>query len=235
MFHGSSSLEALAAIPEIDAALIDGDHNWHTVSAELGLLAEGATRANAPLPLVLAHDAGWPYGRRDMYYDPHSIPAEHRHDAARAGIAPGRSKLGSPGINAHLWNATTEGGPRNGVLTAIEDFVEGYPEQCELLVIEGWHGLAVLASSARLEAAPELRAQLERLRSPEFLQRLAGHDRARQGGRRGPRGARSPGRARRGAAGGGAGAATARRSRRRRRAQRGHALAGLAATRRAGG
>ncbi len=131
---------------------------------------------------MLAHDAGWPYGRRDMYYDPHSIPAEHRHDAARAGIAPGRSKLGSPGINAHLWNATTEGGPRNGVLTAIEDFVEGYPEQCELLVIEGWHGLAVLASSARLEAAPELRAQLERLRSPEFLSAWLGTiERARAG------------------------------------------------------
>ena len=167
--HVAPSLEALPAIDRIDVALIDGDHNWYTVSAELRLLDQGARRADAPFPLVLAHDAGWPYGRRDMYYDPHSIPVEHRHDAARAGIAPGRSELGSPGINAGLWNATREGGPRNGVRTAIEDFAEGYPEPCELVVIEGWHGLAVLATETRLRAVPALRPEVERLGSAEFL------------------------------------------------------------------
>jgi hypothetical protein len=166
--HRASSLDALGAIEGIDAALVDGDHNWFTVSAELRLLADGAARDGAPMPLVCAHDAGWPYGRRDMYYDPEAIPVEHRHDAARAGIAPGRSELG-PGINAGLWNATREGGARNGVLTAIEDFVAERSETYELVVLEGWHGLAVLCSEARLAAAPQLRAQLERLRSPEFL------------------------------------------------------------------
>jgi hypothetical protein len=166
--HRASSLDALGAIKGIDAALVDGDHNWFTVSAELRLLADGAARDGAPMPLVCAHDAGWPYGRRDMYYDPQAIPVEHRHDAARAGIAPGRSELG-PGINSGLWNATLEGGPRNGVLTAIEDFVAERPEAFELVVLPGWHGLAVLCAKGRAEAKPRLGAALERLRSPEFL------------------------------------------------------------------
>ena len=74
-FHRETSLTALSHIGAVDAALIDGDHNWHTVSSELDLLAEAAAAAEKPLPLVLAHDAGWPYGRRDMYYDPASDPS----------------------------------------------------------------------------------------------------------------------------------------------------------------
>jgi hypothetical protein len=172
--HRARSIEALPAIGAVDVALVDGDHNWFTVTSELRLLAANAEAAGSQLPLVVAHDAGWPYGRRDMYYDPQAIPGEHRHDAARAGIAPGRSELGNPGINAGLWNATAEGGPRNGVLTAIEDFVEEHPGDCELLVLEGWYGLAVLASAERLDAAPALRAELERLSSAAFQREWLG-------------------------------------------------------------
>ena len=167
-FHRGRSLDVLGSVAGADVALVDGDHNWFTVISELRLLATGARAAERPLPLVIAHDAGWPYGRRDMYYDPRSVPDEHRHDAARAGIAPGRSALGNPGINAGLWNATTEGGPRNGVLTAIEDFAAEHTEPTELLVLEGMHGLAVLCDRPRLEAAPALRGELDRLRTPEF-------------------------------------------------------------------
>jgi hypothetical protein len=181
-FHRARSLDVLGRIADLDVALIDGDHNWFTVSSELRLLAEAAAGAGRPLPLVIAHDVGWPYGRRDMYYDPSAIPDEHRHDAARAGIAPGRSELGAPGINAGLWNATAEGGPRNGVLTAIEDFAAGYSEPCELVVIDGMHGLGVLAAEQRIEAAPALRRELARLRSAEFLRGwLAAVERARIG------------------------------------------------------
>ena len=172
-FHRARSLDILGSIAGVDAALIDGDHNWFTVISELRLLARAAEADGRPLPLVIAHDAGWPYGRRDMYYDPSAVPAEHRHHAARAGIAPGRSELGSPGVNAWLWNATSEGGPRNGVLTAVEDFAGERPERCELDVIEGMHGLAVLATEPRISAAPALREALDRLRSPDFQRHWA--------------------------------------------------------------
>lgn len=167
-FHHARSHDALGTVGAVDVALIDGDHNYFTVAGELRLLAASAERAGEPLPLVIAHDAGWPYGRRDMYYDPRSIPDEHRHDAARAGLLPGRAELGSPGINAGLWNATREGGARNGVLTAIEDFAGELGGGAEPIVIEGMHGLALLASAERIAAAPRLRDELARLRSAEF-------------------------------------------------------------------
>jgi hypothetical protein len=167
--HAARSLDALGEIGAVDAALLDGDHNWFTVISELRLLAAAAADAGEPMPLVLAHDAGWPYGRRDMYYDPGAVPAEHRHPAERAAMLPGRRELGEPGLNAGLWNATVEGGPRNGVLTAIEDFAAEADERFELLVLEGMYGIAVLCAEARLEVTPRLRAELERLRSPAFL------------------------------------------------------------------
>jgi hypothetical protein len=180
--HVARSLDVLGSIADVDAALLDGDHNWYTVHSELRLLASRAARDGRPLPLVIAHDVGWPYGRRDMYYDPAAIPDEHRHEAARAPIAPGRSRLGEPGINGRLWNATSEGGPRNGVLTAIEDFVREADDRCELVVIDGMHGLGVLASAPRLDASPALRQELKRLGSPEFLrERLAAIETARVG------------------------------------------------------
>lgn len=166
--HRARSLDALGSLGAFDAALIDGDHNYYTVSGELRLLAAAAQDAEQSLPLVIAHDVGWPYGRRDMYYDPSSIPAQHRHEAARAGLLPGRAEPGSPGINAAYFNAVREGGERNGVRTAIEDFAAAHGEDCELVVIEGLHGLGVLAARSRLDAAPRLRRELDRLRSAEF-------------------------------------------------------------------
>ncbi|MCB0864213.1 MAG: class I SAM-dependent methyltransferase [Solirubrobacterales bacterium] len=168
-FHRARSVDALPTLAAVDAALIDGDHNWHTVHSELTLLARVAAAGSQPLPLIIAHDAGWPYGRRDMYYDPHSLPREARHDAVRSGVLPGRSELSPKGINAGHWNATHEGGRRNGVLTAIEDFVANADEQITTAVIPGWHGLAVVASEPRLAVGPDLRAELVRLRSPAFL------------------------------------------------------------------
>ncbi len=167
--HRGRSLDLLPAIGPADAVLIDGDHNYFTVSRELALLEQLAASASVPLPVVFVHDVGWPYGRRDLYYDPKSIPDEFRHDAAQAGMLPGRSELGEPGINADLWNATREGGPANGVLTAVEDFVSGRTEPSAVVVLEGMHGLAVLAGKARLDSTPGLAPAMERLSSPEFL------------------------------------------------------------------
>ncbi len=40
----------------MDAALIDGDHNWYTVYHELRLFAEGAKRNGTALPVLVMHD-----------------------------------------------------------------------------------------------------------------------------------------------------------------------------------
>lgn len=168
-YEATLSLEALPRIERCDAYLVDGDHNYYTVSNELRLIE----RAHADQPTIVAlHDVAWPYGRRDLYYDPSTIPESERHPHRAAGIVIGASELDDTrGINAHLANAMHEGGPRNGVLTAVEDFVAEHPDW-GLDLVPGIHGLAYLCSPAtpervrievrrRSELTPEARALAE--------------------------------------------------------------------------
>jgi Methyltransferase domain len=173
VFHRQLSLDALPDVGPVDVALIDGDHNWYTVVNELTLLQRTAQSADRPTPLALCHDVCWPYGRRDLYYDPETIPVEYRHHWERAGILPGRSALqGGRGLNPDLANATDEGGPRNGVMTAIEDFVATANEPFEITVLPVLHGLAVVCPGSRLDANPRLNRLIARLGTPRGLAEL---------------------------------------------------------------
>ncbi len=167
-FHRRKSLEVLDEIAHVDLALIDGDHNWYTVIEELRALERRAREDEREAPVVLAHDIGWPYGRRDLYYDPQSIPEAHRHPHARQGIKPRRVELG-PGLNDHLENAQLEGTPANGVLSAVEDFVAQSPTPWRMWTIPGLSGMAILASAPTLQACAPLRELLESIDSPAFL------------------------------------------------------------------
>lgn len=167
------SLDVIAKLPAADAVLVDGDHNYFTVSRELEAMDTGAKNRGEAPPVFLLHDVGWPYGRRDLYYDPESIPFEHRHDAARAALHPGRKEAGGSGVNGDLWNAVEEGGPRNGVLTAVEDFISERPEQFVTTLLPGWHGLAILVPTATA-SRPEVDQELRRINSTGFLREWAG-------------------------------------------------------------
>ena len=119
------SLEVIGDLAGIDAWLIDGDHNYYTVFEELGLADAVCQRDERPLLAVL-HDVGWPWSRRDLYYAPERIPAEFRQpysyevgvllDSPDAQVNRGFRGMGQFACALHA------GGPRNGVLTAIEDF-----------------------------------------------------------------------------------------------------------------
>ena len=120
------SLDALPRLTDIDAWVIDGDHNYYTVSHELAL-ADGLCRREGKPLLAFLHDVGWPSGRRDMYYAPERIPREHRHTHSfEAGVTLGDAgflvQRGFRGGGHSAW-ALQSGGPRNGVLTAVEDFI----------------------------------------------------------------------------------------------------------------
>jgi hypothetical protein len=123
-FHRERSHDALGEIGPAAAVLIDGDHNWYTVYGELARLETIAATADHHFPLTMLHDVEWPYARRDMYYDPDSIPEAWRQPWAHRGIRWGEPLLDEAGggVNGHLANAIEEGGPCNGVLTAVEDF-----------------------------------------------------------------------------------------------------------------
>lgn len=170
VFHAALSLEILGELAPPDAVLIDGDHNWYTVSRELRLLAKCCERSGQAFPLTLLHDVGWPYGRRDLYYDPQTIPAGYRQPYERAGLIPAQSATVSEGgVNGHLHNADHEGGPRNGVLTAIEDCLPELPGAVTFISVPGGHGLGILLPEERMGKAQPLRECGEWLQSPEFL------------------------------------------------------------------
>lgn len=120
------SLDAIAGLRDVDAWVIDGDHNWYTVYHELMAVDAACRRDGRPF-LCFLHDVCWPCGRRDAYYAPAQIPEAHRHPHDYAGgVFPGNPALvtdrGFRGLGQFAW-ACHEGGPRNGVKTAIEDFI----------------------------------------------------------------------------------------------------------------
>ena len=136
-----TSREALPRLPLPDAVIIDGDHNYFTVSEELRLIAE---RAPGPdLPLLLLHDVGWPLGRRDSYHDPQRVPGEHRQPIADgAFLVPDAPEPAEHGLYYERV-AEREGGPANGVLTALEDFLAARPD-LRTAFIAPFFGLAVV-------------------------------------------------------------------------------------------
>jgi hypothetical protein len=164
-----TSLDALPSIALPDAIVIDGDHNYHTVSEELRLIGERA--AGNALPLLLFHDVLWPHGRRDDYFDADRIPADARHPVAGKGngIFPGDPGV-RPGGLPYPRSAAREGGPRNGVLTAVEDFVAAR-DRARLAVVPAFFGFGV-AWDMGASWSDELAAILDPFDRHPVLERL---------------------------------------------------------------
>jgi len=142
-----SSLDALATAPAADAYFIDGDHNYYTVFNEMNFILE---RCKDLSPLIFLHDIGWPCSRRDLYYNPSAIPqnAIHPHTYA-GGVVPGRQEICDWGFRVSDGAvASNEGGPKNGVLTAVEDALARHPGW-DLIVIPGVFGLGIVSHIER--------------------------------------------------------------------------------------
>jgi hypothetical protein len=170
VLHRERSLQALPRIRDADVVLLDGDHNWYTVFNELETLARVAAEERRDFPLTFLHDVDWPYGRRDLYYDPDSIPEEYRQPYARAGLVPSRRRLVERGGFApEEAHALLEGGPRNGVRTALEDFLAEATFEIHRQDIPGFHGVSVIAPVTRLAPNAALGRLLDERRSGEWL------------------------------------------------------------------
>ena len=168
IFHRDLSHNVLPHLPAMDAALVDGDHNWYTVYHELTMLSTTAREAGQPLPVLILHDVCWPYGRRDLYYAPERIPDEFRQPFDQQGMRMKQKKLvPRGGLNPTMHNAITEGGPRNGVMTALDDFIAEYDRPLRRLVLPIYFGLAIVAEEALLARRPELASVLDRLENAE--------------------------------------------------------------------
>ena len=148
------SPDALAELGPHDAYLIDGDHNYATVSGELNTIERQCREAGRPY-LVFLHDVGWPCGRRDAYYDPESLPpgAVHPFSYDRGATLGTRWAVegGFRGEGEFAF-ALEEGGPANGVLTAVEDFLDG--RDLTFVTVPCIFGLGVLFPSSADYAGP---------------------------------------------------------------------------------
>ncbi len=176
-FEPRTSLEALPDLAPADVYVIDGDHNYFTVLAELEVIARQLRASSHPL-LVLEHDVCWPCGRRDAYYAPERIPEPSRRPHAYRTVTLGERGLVDHGFGdpSSVAFALEEGGAANGVRTAIEDFLATNPE-LRFLVVPAFLGLGILYS-ADAPWAERLEALVRPLAESPLVERLE-HNRLR--------------------------------------------------------
>ena len=112
-FRGGLFLDEFKKLHDYDAIFINDDPNWYTLFNELNLIKNN----NEFFPLVfICHDV-YPNKKRDAYINPNVIPEEFRIDYSQD------FKLGEISLNDGLYHALNENTPKNGVSTAIEDFL----------------------------------------------------------------------------------------------------------------
>jgi hypothetical protein len=170
VFHRALSLDAIPAIEGIDVVLIDGDHNWYTVYNELELLSKQARAEGRDFPLAILHDVDWPYDRRDQYCNPDAIPEQFRQPFSRGGLSPDQAgPVERGGLHVSGYHALEANTARNGVRTAVEDFLSANGQGVMFVDVIGFNGLGILVTESQLERNPELRDLLEEFQSPAWL------------------------------------------------------------------
>ena len=111
----------LQTMNNFDAIFINDDPNWYTVFNELNLIKKNYLN----FPLVFICHNKYPHKRRDSYINPDKIPNEYKHDCCRD--LPVKYEENNKNKNAMIedgfCHAIYKDTPKNGVLTAIEDFL----------------------------------------------------------------------------------------------------------------
>lgn len=138
------SLDVLPSLnASFDCILVDGDHNWYTVYRELEIIHWKKLVNHGGV--IFVDDVEWPYGRRDMYYQPEAIPPSYRHRYARRGMVRGVRELEAHfGLNHQFCNALHEGGKQNGVMTAVEDFLHAHRAEYRFFRLQKDAGLGAI-------------------------------------------------------------------------------------------
>ncbi|NTF17708.1 class I SAM-dependent methyltransferase [Agrobacterium rubi] len=110
-----------ATVPPAGVWIVDGDHNYATVLMELRSIADATQDRDA---VVFLHDIGWPWGRRDLWYNGSNAPEGAQAGASvsldNEGVVPPSEGIFMGAVEAV---APREGGSGNGVMTAVEDFL----------------------------------------------------------------------------------------------------------------
>lgn len=116
-----NSLDVLKFQVDYEAIFIDDDPNWYTIYNELNLIK----KANDEFPIVFICNNTFPHKRRDSYVNPENIPQEFRQEYIKG--LPITYENNEIIIEDEYYHACDENTARNGVLTAIEDFLNENP------------------------------------------------------------------------------------------------------------
>ncbi|UWU23536.1 class I SAM-dependent methyltransferase (plasmid) [Rhizobium sp. CB3060] len=150
--HRETSLQFLAKRLPCDLYLVDGDHNYWTLSREIASILD---RETADLPLAIAfHDTSWPCARRDSFYALGDVPSK-RPLRFNSGISLNNEELNNgtsfPCGDVFAW-AEEHGGAENGVLTAIEDSMLSGEQSWLQLSMPSFYGLSIFVNKAKQQA-----------------------------------------------------------------------------------
>ncbi|MGH3242362.1 MAG: class I SAM-dependent methyltransferase [Spirillospora sp.] len=158
----------LGDLPVADLYVLDGDHNYSVVREELAWLMK-----NAPDAVIVLHDVLWPCGRRDFYYQPSPVAPEDTHPATKDGPTVWHDDITPAGFvgDGVYTVAEQAGGPRNGVLTAVEDALDEAGGGWLFAIVPAVFGFGVLARRGAAGAA-EIFEALRPLTSSNLLAAL---------------------------------------------------------------
>ncbi|WP_296893642.1 hypothetical protein [uncultured Methanobrevibacter sp.] len=113
------NLNVINDFKDYDAIFINGDPNWYTVFHELNNIYDN----NEEFPLVFFCNNVFPHKRRDTYFSFDIIPPEYINEYSdKLDLGDGIF------IKDGFYHAIHENTPKNGVLTAIEDFLDNHDD-----------------------------------------------------------------------------------------------------------
>ena len=127
------TLNVLPNLRDYDAIFLNDDPNWYTVYNELKIIKEN----NREFPLVFICHNVFPHKRRDSYINPDIIPEKFRNEFSN------KFEYLDISVVDGFYHATQENTPKNGVLTAIEDFLTENPS-IEIMDIKLVNGITIL-------------------------------------------------------------------------------------------
>lgn len=141
-YAGALGFEPLADPARADLA-ISGASTYESVRTLLSQIRE------RPAVAVLG-GTGWPCGRRDARASVDDLETDERLRYAFRCPVPGELALSDE--SSPVAFATVEGGPRNGVRTAIEDACRDAPGVWDVRLLPGFGGIAIMLPAALASA-----------------------------------------------------------------------------------
>ncbi|AMD16603.1 hypothetical protein TL18_00255 [Methanobrevibacter sp. YE315] len=114
-FYNEDSLNKLTNFKDYDAIFIDDNPNWYTVYNELNIIEKNCDK----FPLIFICNSIFPNERRDTYYHFNNIPFSYQNTYEK------KLRLYDDlVIDDEFYHAIYQNTPKNGVLTAVEDYIE---------------------------------------------------------------------------------------------------------------